>query len=420
MSTFKDLKLIEPILRAIKDKGYEQPTSIQEKSVPIILNRQDLLGIAQTGTGKTAAFAIPMIQLIHQIDKQKYSQVKLRALILTPTRELAIQIEQNIQTYNKYTNIRHAVIFGGVKPASQISALKKGIQLLVATPGRLLDLMNQGYIDLSEIKMFVLDEADRMLDMGFIHDINRVVKVLPKKRQTLFFSATMPANIITLSQKLLYKPTKIEIAPSFKPTENVSQSLYYTNKKDKPGLLVHILKKHDIRQALIFTRTKYGADKLTRKIKKQQFNAMAIHGNKSQNQRQKALESFKNGKTNFLIATDIAARGIDVKKLKHVVNFNIPNIPETYIHRIGRSGRAGEKGFAISICQSDERPYVKAIEKHTNKTLEIIKNHPFPESDDPVEEKTGKDYNKISKARKNKQFFNKRRKKNPKAHRTKN
>ncbi len=405
---FENLKLIEPILKAIEEKGYKIPTKIQKESIPKILNRNDLLGIAQTGTGKTGAFALPIIQLIFQIDGNKQKMPNLRALILTPTRELAIQIDESIKEYNKYTKIKHAVIFGGVNQNVQVRALKKGVQILVATPGRLLDLINQGFIKLDDIKIFVLDEADRMLDMGFIHDIKKLVKILPIERQTLFFSATMPNHIIELSKKILTNPERVEVTRKSTAAESVKQYIYYTNRKDKTNLLTHIIKDKKEEQMLVFVRTKHGADKLVRKLKKMDLRADAIHGNKSQNRRQKALKNFKEDKIKILVATDIAARGIDISKLGYVINFNVPNIPETYVHRIGRSGRAGEKGVAISISEPEENIYVKAIEKLTEKALEKVNDHPYPQTTKPMTIKEKKEWNKEKQKRK-REFFSKKR-----------
>ncbi len=390
MTQFDQLGLIDPIYRAVADKGYETPTPIQRQAIPKVLQRKDVLGIAQTGTGKTAAFSIPIIQLIHQIDGAPRHGKKLRALILTPTRELAIQIEENIRDYNRYTKLGHAVIFGGVKQGRQVEQLKRGVQILVATPGRLIDLMDQGIISLDDLKIFVLDEADRMLDMGFIHDIKRITKRLPSKRQTLFFSATMPDNILQLSQNLLHNPVRVEVETRSKPADHVRQLMYRTDKSKKIDLLQYILKEEQIETALIFTRTKYGADKLVRKLKKTDYRAAAIHGNKSQNQRQAALKGFKAGKIDLLIATDIAARGIDIKQLGHVINYNVPNISETYVHRIGRSGRAGESGTSITIVQGDEWPYIKDIEKLMKKRIELIKDHPYPQTEQTEVKETKK------------------------------
>ena len=403
---FDELNLIEPILKALREKNYEEPTKIQEKAIPVILNRQDVLGSAQTGTGKTAAFAIPVIQLIQQKEGRDKGFPKIRSLIVTPTRELAIQIDDNIKSYSKHTKVRHTVIFGGVKQHEQVRALKKGVHILVATPGRLLDLMDQGYISLRDIKIFILDEADRMLDMGFINDIRKLLKALPEKRQSLFFSATMPKNIIELSRKILKNPKKIEVSPTSSTAETIQQYLYYTNRTNKKELLNYILQDDRIEQVLLFSRTKRGADRIVKNLKKENINSAAIHGDKAQNQRQKALRNFKEGRVKVLVATDIAARGIDIAELKYVINYDIPNLPETYVHRIGRSGRAGADGISISICEPEENAYVKDIEKLIKKKINVIEDHPFPQTDKPMTEKEKKEWNKEKQARKQAFFAN--------------
>ena len=413
--TFRELDLVEPILRALEDKNYTEPTPIQAQAIPLVLDRHDILGSAQTGTGKTAAFAIPIIQLIHKIEGDSGNKPKLRALIVTPTRELAIQIEENIKDYSKYTNIKHAVIFGGVKQGRQVEQIRRGINILVATPGRLLDLQSQGLIDLSQIKLFVLDEADRMLDMGFINDIKKLLKLLPTKRQSLFFSATMPDNIVTLSDKILINPKRIEVAAVSSAAETVQQYVYYTNRDKKKDLLNHILDNDDIEQVLLFSRTKHGADRITRNLKKVNIKSAAIHGDKAQNQRQKALKEFKEGKVRVLVATDIAARGIDIDKLKYVINYDVPNEPETYVHRIGRSGRAGEEGIAISICEPEENIYVKDVEKLIKQKLKIVEKNPFPQTDKPMTAAEKKEWNKEKQRRKQEFFAN--RKKSSGGHR---
>lgn len=407
---FEELEIIDPILKALKDKNYTEPTTIQEKAIPIILQRKDVLGCAQTGTGKTAAFAIPIIQLIHQIEsKNNNGSTQLRSLIVTPTRELAIQIDENIKEYSKYTIIKHTVIFGGVKQGKQVDRLKRGVHILVATPGRLLDLIGQGYISLSTVKLFVLDEADRMLDMGFINDIRKLLKLLPQKRQSLFFSATMPQNIVTLSRTILNQPIKIEVSPVSSTAETIQQYIYYTNRTDKGKLLLHILRDKKIDQVLLFSRTKHGADRIVRNLKKANINAAAIHGDKAQNQRQKALKQFKDGQVRVLVATDIAARGIDINKLQYVINYDVPNIPETYVHRIGRSGRAGEDGIAISICEPEENLFVKGVEKLIKKKINIIKDNPFPQTEKPMTAQEKKEWNK-EKQRRKQEFFASRKK----------
>ncbi|MCC6818366.1 MAG: DEAD/DEAH box helicase [Bacteroidia bacterium] len=360
--TFQSLKLADYILKAIQEEGYEKPTPVQSEAIPIVLSGRDLLACAQTGTGKTAAFAIPMIQLMQE-SNQMGKQKRIRGLVVTPTRELAIQIHESFGAYGRHTGIKQAVIFGGVKQESQVRALKAGIDLLIATPGRLLDLIQQGYISLKDIEFFVLDEADRMLDMGFIHDVKKIIKVLPQRKQSLFFSATMPDEITKLANVLLYKPGKVEVTPVSSTAETINQKLYYVEKGEKNTQLLNILDNKDIRSILVFTRTKHGADKVVKFLIKSNVKAMAIHGNKSQNARQNALNGFKDGSLRVLVATDIAARGIDVEELEWVLNYELPNIPETYVHRIGRTGRAGNKGSAISFCAEDERPYLKSIEK---------------------------------------------------------
>ncbi len=407
---FSELGIIDPILRSLDKLNYHTPTEIQEKAIPIVLKRKDVLGSAQTGTGKTAAFAIPIIQLIHLIDnKTQGHKPSLRALIVTPTRELAIQIDENINTYAENTIVKNTVIFGGVKQHKQVERLKRGVHILVATPGRLLDLIDQGYISLNDLKIFVLDEADRMLDMGFIHDIRKLLKILPKKKQSLFFSATMPDNIIKLSDQILYQPTQIAVSPVSSTAETIQQYLYYTNKNKKRDLLLHILDDDRMNQVLIFSRTKHGADKLSRFLKKNNIGSQAIHGDKAQNQRQKALKQFKEGKVKVLVATDIAARGIDIDKLQFVINYDIPNEPESYVHRIGRSGRAGEDGIAISICEPEENAYVKDIQKLIKMKIDVINDHPYPQTDKPMTAAEKKEWNK-EKQRRKQEFFASRKK----------
>ena len=382
--TFENLKLNPFILKALKEENYKEPTSIQAKSIPIILNREDILGSAQTGTGKTAAFAIPIIQHLLKDQRNLNRKQKILSLVITPTRELAIQIGESFTTYSKYTNVKNTVIFGGVPQRSQTNILKRGVDILVATPGRLLDLINQGYISLQDVKYFVLDEADRMLDMGFIHDIKKIITKLPRERQSLFFSATMPKNIVDLSQKILKTPKKVEVDPVSSTAETIRQYLYTTNKTSKSDLLLHILKDPKIDKVLIFSRTKYGSDRIVRKLLKKNILSASIHGNKSQNQRQKALQEFKEGSIRVLIATDIAARGIDIDKLCYVINYDIPNQSETYVHRIGRCGRAGEEGISISIGEPEEIEYIRDIEKLIKQKIEIVSDNPFPQTDKPM------------------------------------
>ena len=401
---FEELGIIAPILKALKDKNYLKPTSIQIKAIPLILKKNDVLGCAQTGTGKTAAFAIPIIQYIEKQRESAAGFPKIEALIVTPTRELAIQIDDNIKRYGKYTRVKHTVIFGGVKQGAQVEKLKNGAHILVATPGRLLDLINQGIVSLQAVKIFVLDEADRMLDMGFINDIKKLLKLLPEKRQSLFFSATMPKNIVELSRKILVNPEKVEVSPVSSTAETIKQYLYYTNRTSKKDLLLHILQKWEVEQVLLFSRTKHGADRIDRSLRKQKIKSAAIHGDKAQNQRQKALKQFKAGEIRVLVATDLAARGIDIDKLKYVVNYDIPNVAESYVHRIGRSGRAGEQGIAISMCEPEENTYVKSIEKLIKQKINIVEDNPFPQTDKPMTEKEKKEWEK-EKQRKKQEFF---------------
>jgi ATP-dependent RNA helicase RhlE len=404
--TFEDLNIIDPVLKALRKEEYSIPTPVQGKAIPLILKRKDVLGSAQTGTGKTAAFAIPIIQHLCHDKARNAERPRTKALVITPTRELAIQIGESFSTYGRYTNIRNTVIFGGVKQGPQEVALRKGVDVLVATPGRLLDLINQGIITLKHIEYFVLDEADRMLDMGFIHDIKKIIALLPQKRQSLFFSATMPTNIVNLSQSILHKPVKVEVAPQSSTADTIQQKVYFTNKADKKDLLVHILKDESINQVLLFSRTKHGADKIARNLKKKNINAAAIHGDKAQTQRQKALEGFKAGKTRVLVATDIAARGIDIEKLSYVINYDIPNESETYVHRIGRSGRAGLSGNAISLCEPEENAFIKSIEKLIKKQIPIVKDNPFPQTDRPMNAAEKKEWEKEKQKRKQEFFAN--------------
>ena len=375
---FQDLNLIEPILKALKTEGYTQPTPIQEQSIPIILDRKDLLGCAQTGTGKTAAFSIPLLQILYNERAQHKEQKTIKALILTPTRELAIQIDESLAAYGRHTGLKHLVIFGGVSQNPQTEALRRGVDILVATPGRLLDLMNQKYVHLDHVKFLVLDEADRMLDMGFVHDVKKVIAKVPQKRQTLFFSATMPKEIQQLADTILNKPEKVEVTPVSSTAETIQQEMYFVDKGEKRNLLTHILKDKNIKTALVFTRTKHGADKVVKDLIREGITAEAIHGNKSQNARQRALSNFKNRTTRILVATDIAARGIDVDDLTHVINYELPNVPETYVHRIGRTGRAGASGIAFSFCDHEEREFLKDIQKLIAVSIPVNDAHPYP------------------------------------------
>ena len=362
--SFSDLNIIEPILKALRTEGYEKPTPIQEQAIPIVLNRKDLLGCAQTGTGKTAAFAIPTLQILTaEKNPDPRAPRKVKALILTPTRELAIQINESFEAYGRHTGLRHAVIFGGVSQNQQVEALRRGVDIVIATPGRLMDLFNQRFISFQDISIFTLDEADRMLDMGFIMDVRRIVAKLPMKRQTLFFSATMPPEIQKLANTILQNPVKVEVTPPSTTVEKIEQSVFFVEKNDKQALLRHVLRNTEAETALVFTRTKHGADRVAKFLNLSRITAEAIHGNKSQNARQRALNNFKAKQTRVLVATDIAARGIDVDDLTLVINYELPNIPETYVHRIGRTGRAGASGVALSFCDLEEKEFLRDINR---------------------------------------------------------
>jgi len=374
--TFNDLNLIKPILDSLIQEGYTQPTPIQQQAIPVVLQGRDLLGCAQTGTGKTAAFAIPILQLLH--GRSHKGPRKIRTLILTPTRELAIQIDESFAAYGRHLNLHHMAIFGGVPQGPQTKLLGAGMDILIATPGRLLDLMQQRFISLQDLEIFVLDEADRMLDMGFIHDVKKVVAKLPHKRQTLFFSATMPPEIQKLANTILSEPEEVKVTPVSSTAETIRQSIYMTNKQDKRKLLAYILKDPRIERVLVFTRTKHGADKLVKELQKLSIHAGAIHGNKSQNARQRVLKEFKANELRVLIATDIAARGIDIDELPQVINYDLPEVPETYVHRIGRTGRAGASGMAISFCDEEELDNLKGIQKLINKQIPVAADNPFP------------------------------------------
>ena len=383
--TFKDLKLEAPILKALEKQGYSQPTPIQEQAIPILLKGHDLLGVAQTGTGKTAAFGIPILNHLLKDKSSGQGKRKIKALVVTPTRELAIQIAENFTAYSQFTSLRNTVIFGGVKQSKQVASLQQGVDILVATPGRLLDLMNQGYITFRDLKYVVLDEADQMLDMGFIHDVKKIIAKLPPNRQSLFFSATMPKTIVELSQKMLGDFERVTIKPQQATAEKVEQGVYFVSKNNKPKLLIYLLEQRPDDSVLVFSRTKHGANKIVKTLDKAQIKSAAIHGNKSQAQRQKALGEFKEGTLKVLIATDIAARGIDVDDLALVINFDLPNVSETYVHRIGRTGRASASGIALSFCMGDERPYLKDIEKLIKQQVPRMGEHPFMEGADVVD-----------------------------------
>jgi len=382
--TFNDLKLYNNIQQALEEEGYSNPTPIQEQAIPEILLGQDLVACAQTGTGKTGAFAIPILNLIHRIVGSANKAKHIRTLVVTPTRELAIQIDESFKTYGKYTNVKSLVIFGGVNQVPQVNELKNGVDVLIATPGRLLDLHKQGYIDLNHMHHLVLDEADQMLDMGFINDVKKIIKLTPDNRQTLLFSATMPIAIRELADTFLTKPKYISVTPISSTAENVSQKVYFVNKDDKRLLLKQLIIQESLSNALVFTRTKHGADNIVKVLKKASIKAEAIHGDKSQNARQRVLEQFKNKEIDILVATDIAARGIDIEQLPFVINFDIPNISETYVHRIGRTGRAGNSGLAISFCGKDEKPYWQDIEKLIRMKVKVVTDHSFTWKDDEI------------------------------------
>jgi len=377
--TFQDLHLSEQLLKALAAEGYTNPTPIQEQAIPIVLDKKDLLGVAQTGTGKTAAFALPVLQLLQTQAHKTKGYRHIAALVLTPTRELALQIHESFLAYGRHTGLKAEVIFGGVSQHPQTLALRNGTDILIATPGRLLDLMNQGHVHLAHLDFFVLDEADRMLDMGFINDIKKIIRDLPDERQTLFFSATMPPEISKLAATLLRNPVRVEVTPVSSTVEKIEQRIFMVAKRDKPALLVHLMK--DIAgnggRVLVFSRTKHGADRITKTLKEADIRADALHGDKSQEARQRALYSFKSGRLKILVATDIAARGIDVDEITHVINYDLPNVPETYVHRIGRTGRAGHDGIAYSFCDSEERAYLRDINKVTNQTIKVVEEHPF-------------------------------------------
>lgn len=401
---FQSLQLIEPILKAVKEAGYTIPTPIQEQAIPLIQQGHDILGCAQTGTGKTAAFAIPILQSLYKANQSNHTNDKkkrIRSLIVTPTRELAIQIQESFEEYGRYTGMRSTVIYGGVNQNPQTNKLRAGVDILVATPGRLLDLINQGYVSLRSVEIFVLDEADRMLDMGFIHDVRKMLTLLPQKKQTLFFSATMEKEIMKLASTILKNPEKVSVTPVSSTVDIIDQSIYFVDKGNKNALLVDVLRNDDIKTALVFTRTKHGADKVVRILAKNSIRAEAIHGNKSQNARQRALKNFKDQTTRVLVATDIAARGIDVENLEYVINYEMSNIPETYVHRIGRTGRAGAKGTAYSFCDAEEKAFLKDVEKLIDKKIPVVEEHPFPlVNENPVKNQVN---NKVSRPKQNQQ-----------------
>jgi ATP-dependent RNA helicase RhlE len=384
---FENLNLITPIKKALKTEGYVEATPIQEAAIPTILEGKDFLGCAQTGTGKTAAFAIPILQILCGKQKVIKGPKNIKSLILAPTRELAIQIGESFTAYGKHMNLSNIVIFGGVSQKAQTDALRGGVDILIATPGRLLDLMEQRYINIHHVEMFVLDEADRMLDMGFLRDVKKIIAQLPKVRQTMLFSATMPPEISKLVDSILVDPVKVAVTPVSSTIDIIEQAVYFVDKKDKKQLLIHLLEDKSIVSALVFSRTKHGANKITKDLNNVGIEAQAIHGNKSQSARQLALNNFKEGITRVLVATDIAARGIDVDELSHVINFDLPNIPETYVHRIGRTGRAGLSGVAISFCDEEEKVFLKDIQKVILKSIPVIEDHPYPAINIPVQSK---------------------------------
>ncbi len=394
---FEDLSLSKSIQKAVYELGYLEPTPIQEQSIPAILQGKDLIGCAQTGTGKTAAFAIPIIHQLHRIVGSSKKSKQIRCLVVTPTRELAVQIGQNFDQYGKYTNLTSLTIFGGVSQVPQVDMLRSGIDILVATPGRLLDLNKQGFIDLDHLHCLVLDEADQMLDMGFVNDVKKIVKLTPDNRQTLLFSATMPMAIRELSEMFLKDPVSVTVSPVSSTAENVEQRVYFVDKSEKRNLLHHLITKENLSDVLVFSRTKHGADNVVKALRNKGVAAEAIHGDKSQNARQRVLDAFKRKEVGVLVATDIAARGIDIDQLPYVINFDLPNIPETYVHRIGRTGRAGNGGIAISFCGKDEAPYWKDIQKLIKVDVEVVKDHPYAWKEGSPDENTPKQNSNRSK-----------------------
>lgn len=390
--TFKELHLINPIQEALIDLGYETPTPIQEQAIPEVLKGQDLVACAQTGTGKTGAFAIPIINYIHKVVGSAKKAKKIRTLVITPTRELAHQIADSFDNYSKYTNIKSMVIYGGVSQNPQVDQLKKGVDVLIATPGRLLDLYKQGFINLNNLHHLVLDEADQMFDMGFINDVKKIIKLTPENRQTLLFSATMPIAVRELADAFLTRPKYILVDPVSSTAENVTQKVYYVEKGDKRKLLYHIIKNEGIKNALVFTRTKHGADNVVKALTKKEITCASIHGDKLQTSRQKVLDAFKSQEISILVATDVAARGIDIDNLPYVINFDLPNISETYVHRIGRTGRAGNSGIALSFCGKDEKGYFNDIEKLIRMKVKEVKDHPYPWNNEAVKEGAKPDY----------------------------
>lgn len=407
---FKELKIDEYILKALDELGYEQPTPIQEQSIPYLLEGRDMLGCAQTGTGKTAAFSIPVLQQIFCKKKIEKGPKVIRGLILAPTRELAIQIGESVTTYGKYIGVKNLVVYGGVSQKHQARSLKIGIDIIIATPGRLLDLVNQKLIDLSKVEHLVLDEADRMLEMGMIEDVKRIISKLPKDRQNMLFSATMPKEVKKIVDSILKNPVKVEVAPVSSTIDTIEQQIYFVAENNKKRLLLDLLKDETIKSVLVFSRTKHGANKITQNLEKAGIEAKAIHGDKSQNARQRALNTFKDGSTRVLVATDIAARGIDVDELSHVINYDLPEMPETYVHRIGRTGRAGRLGIAISFCSEREKNHFNSIEKLIGKRIPVVQDHPYRLSERTIDEEQQKSMRKpTSKKKTNNWRYNKKR-----------
>ena len=416
--TFQELNIIEPILKALKAKEYLVPSPIQAESIPVLLQGKDILGSAQTGTGKTAAFAIPILQNLHLEKQNEPSRRTIKALVLAPTRELALQIHDNFKEYGRNINVRTTVIYGGVPQSKQVRTLNQGVDILVATPGRLLDLVQQRKLTLSNVKYLVLDEADRMLDMGFVRDVKKIVAMVKKERQTMFFSATMPKAIVNLSNEMLHNPVRVMVSPEEETIDRIKQSVYFVSKKKKIDLLVDLLRKKDLKSVLVFSRTKHGANHIVRLLDQLSIPSAAIHGNKSQSARQKALASFKSRKVRVLVATDIAARGIDVDELSHVINFDLPEVPETYIHRIGRTGRAGLGGFAISFCSQDQADLLKDIQKHIQMNIPVMNDSAFSMElvDLPIETKSknSRGNNKPNNKGKNNKAYSRKRSRNNK------
>ena len=410
VKNFEDLNLVKPLLRVLKAENYQEPTPIQTQAIPIALNGKDILGIAQTGTGKTAAFGLPILQILSKIETRPITR-STRALVLAPTRELVIQIGEAIRTYGREVPLRYTVIYGGVSQNPQVKAMKRGVDILVATPGRLLDLIEQKFIRLDQVTHFVLDEADRMLDMGFINDVNKIVDKLPNTRQTLFFSATMPSAVSSLANKILHNPVKISVAPTATPIEKIEQSVFFVRQDQKRARLENLLRDENLKRAIVFTRTKHRANRVCEQINKLGIESQALHGNKSQAARQRALEAFRNGEVKVLVATDIAARGIDVDGITHIINFELPNVPEDYVHRIGRTARAGANGTAISLCDPSEQPYLRDIEKLIKNKISVSGGEPSNDETKPTHKNNRRQQNEApqnNNSRKVKRFHKRR------------